>query len=67
MFKFVQEKNEKTDYLIGGDWSELKKTWDKYERASSDEDSSKMERYRNKIHFLQEKMGIKKTDFSQSF
>ncbi|RNJ76607.1 MAG: hypothetical protein EB828_02640 [Nitrosopumilus sp. D6] len=64
MFEFIQEKNEKPNYLIGGDWQELKKAWNKYEKALSEKNFSKMERCRCKIHSLQEKLGMKKTDFS---
>ena len=64
MFKFVQKKNEKTDYIVGGDWSELKKTWDKYNKAVDEQNPDKIEQYANKINRLQEKLGIKKTNFS---
>ena len=63
MFKFIQKKNEKTDYIIGREWSELKITWDKYLKAKEDENSEKMCQYANKINKLQEKIGIKKTNF----
>lgn len=64
MFKFIQKKNEKTDYIVGREWSELKKTWDKYTKAQDDQNHDKMEQYANKINRLQEKLGIKKTNFS---
>lgn len=64
MFKFVQKKNEKTNYIVGGDWSELKKTWDKYNKAADDHNPDKIEQYANKINRLQKKMGIKMTNFS---
>ena len=64
MFKFVQIKNEKTDYLVGGDWSELKKTWNKYNKALVDQNIEKIKQYADKINHLQEKLGIQKTDFT---
>ena len=66
MFEFIQKKNEKTSYIVGGDWSELKKAWDKYGKARDDQDSAGMERYALKINRLQERMGIEKTGFSAS-
>lgn len=65
MFEFIQKKNEKTNYIVGGDWSELKKTWDKYSKAKDDQNSTKIEQCANKINRLQEKLGIEKTNFSQ--
>lgn len=64
MFKFTEQKNEKTDYIIGGDWTELKKTWDKYNKAKDDQDDAKMEQFAKKINRLQDKLGIAKTIFS---
>ena len=64
MSQFIQEKNEKTTYIVGGNWSELKKTWDKYNKAIDDQNSDKIEQYANKINRLQDKLGIKKTNFS---
>jgi hypothetical protein len=64
MFKFIQKKNEKTSYIVGGDWSELKKIWDKYNQAVDDQNTEKMKQYENKINNLQENLGIKKTNFS---
>lgn len=64
MFKFIQQKNEKTDYIVGGHWSELKKTWDKYNKAKNEENDERMEQFAKKINRLQDKLGIKKTVFS---
>lgn len=64
MFKFIQKKNEKTSYIVGGDWSELKKTWDKYNQAKDNQDNARMEQHAKKINRLQEKLGIEKTNFS---
>ena len=64
MFEFIQKKNEKTNYIVGGDWSELKKTWDKYSKAKDDQNFTKIEQYAIKINRLQEKLGIEKTNFS---
>ena len=64
MFKFIQQKDEKTDYIIGGDWPELKKAWDKYNKAKDDQNGVKMEKFAQKINRLQEKLGIEKTNFS---
>ncbi len=65
MFKFVQKKNERPDYIVGRDWAELKKTWDKYKAAADEQNSDKINRFANKINHLQEKLCIKKTDFSK--
>ncbi len=64
MFKFIQKKNEKTDYIIGREWSELKKSWEKYTIAKDENNSKLMKQYAEKINRLQEKLGIKKTSFS---
>ena len=67
MFKFVQKKNEKPDYIIGRDWAELKKTWDKYKVAADEQNPNKINQFTNKINRLEEKLDIQKTNFSKYF
>lgn len=64
MFEFGQKARKKTDYLVGGDWSELKKAWDRYNAALADQDMAKARERAAKINRIQERMGLKKTDFS---
>ena len=65
MFEFVQERNEKTDYLVGGDWHGLRKARAMYEEAVSAGNRAAAERCMGRIHRLQERMGIRKTDFPE--
>lgn len=65
VFKFVQKKNEKPDYIVDRDWSELKKTWDKYKAAADEQNPDKINQFAYKINRLQGKLNIKKTDFSK--
>ncbi len=63
MFKFVQKKSEKTDYIVGREWAELKKTWEKFESVKLEQNTEKMNQYALKINNLQKKLGITKTKF----
>ncbi len=63
MFKFIQQKNERTNYTVGGHWAELKKAWDRYNKAKDDNDGIMMERFARKINNLQTSLKIERTNF----
>ena len=58
MFKFEEDPKEKTSYIVGREWGELKKAWEKYNQAKEDENKEKADVYFRKIQRLQEKLGI---------
>ena len=66
VFKFVQKKNWRPDHLVADDWAELKKAWNKYNAAAAKRDHDKMERFAGKINRLEERLDVKKTDFSKN-
>jgi uncharacterized membrane protein (DUF106 family) len=63
MFRFVEKKSEKTDYIVGREWSSLKKTWKEYRKAKDESNTEKMAEYAKKILNLQKKLGIKQSEF----
>lgn len=65
MFRFVEKKSEKTDYIVGGEWSGLKKAWKEYRKAKDDNNTEKMTEYAKKILILQKKLGVKQTEFPE--
>ena len=66
MFKFVQKKNGRPDHLVADDWAELKKAWSKYNAAAAKRIHDKMERFAGKINRLEERLDVRKTDFSKN-
>lgn len=65
MFRFIEKKSEKTDYIVGREWSNLKKTWKEYRKAKDENNTEKMAEYAKKILNLQKKLGVKQSEFSE--
>lgn len=65
VFRFVEKKSERTDYIVGREWSNLKKAWKEYREAKDDNNAEKMAESAKKILRLQNKLGIKKTEFPE--
>lgn len=65
MFKFVQNPTEKTDYIVGREWSILKKAWRDYKLAKENINDAKSVELAQKIQTLQKKLGIKVSEFPE--
>ncbi|MEM3144046.1 MAG: hypothetical protein QXW91_05410 [Candidatus Nitrosotenuis sp.] len=65
MFKFVQSPTEKTDYIVGRQWSLLKKAWKDYKVAKENLNNSKAIEIAQKIQTLQKKLGINVSEFPE--
>lgn len=65
MFRFVEKKSEKTDYIVGREWSSLRKAWKEYRKFKDDNNIEKMAEYSKKILNLQKKLGIKQSEFPE--
>lgn len=65
VFEFIEKKTEKADYLIGGDWSLLKKAWKHYAISKGKDEYDNMKKYARKIREIQKRMGLKQTSFTE--
>lgn len=65
MFRFIEKKSEKTDYIVGREWSSLKKAWKEYRKFKDSNDIDKMSECSKKILNLQKKLGIKQSEFPE--
>ncbi len=65
MFRFIEKKSEKTDYIVGRKWSSLKKAWKEYRKAKDENNTEKMAEYAKKILDLQKKLGVKQSEFPE--
>ncbi|MGI0047546.1 MAG: hypothetical protein ACREBB_10240 [Nitrosotalea sp.] len=65
MFRFVEKKSEKTDYIVGREWSVLKKAWKEYRKARDEDNTEKMTKHAKKILNLQKKLGVKQSEFPE--
>lgn len=65
MFRFVEKKSEKTDYIVGREWSSLKKAWKEYRKAKDEDNVKGMLDHAKKILSLQKKLGIKQSEFPE--
>lgn len=63
MFKFEQKITEKTDYIVGSNWTSLKKAWKEYKKAKEEFNVLQMRQYANKIKNLQKKLGLRESRF----
>lgn len=59
-----EQKLEKTNYLVGGAWSELTKKFKEYHKAESLGQTEKMEKLGIKINMIQKYLGLKQTEFT---
>lgn len=64
MFQFIQKRSEKTNYLVGREWSALTKALKDYKKAETEGNIDKMTKIAKKIKLIQQNLGIKQSDFS---
>lgn len=65
MFRFIEKKSEKTDYIVGREWSSLKKAWKEYRKAKDENNTEKMSEHAKKILSLQKRLGVKQSEFPE--
>lgn len=65
MFRFIEKKSEKTDYIVGREWSSLKKAWKEYRKFKDENNTEKMLEYAKKIQSFQKKLGVKQSEFPE--
>lgn len=65
MFRFVEKKSERTDYIVGREWGSLRKAWKEYRKAQDDANDAKAVECAKRIQNLQKKLGIKISEFSE--
>lgn len=65
VFKFKPQRSEKVDYLVGGTYSLLTKSWKQYNNAKLKNQEKNMVKYAKKIVELQKHLNLPLTKFSE--